>query len=158
MTRDIAERMGMKKPCCIHSKFLPGLHGFGTKMSSSDPTTAIFLTDTAAQIKNKINKYAFSGGQETEALQREKGANLDVDIAYNYLQYFLEDDSLLAQIGEKYQTGQMLTSEIKQLLITEIQRVVKNHQDLRETITEEEIREFMTPRALKLFESESMSK
>lgn len=151
MTRDIAERMDMKKPCCIHSKFLPGLHGFGTKMSSSDPTTAIFLTDTPAQIKNKINKYAFSGGQETEALHREKGANLEVDISYNYLKFFIEDDAKLAEIGEKYKKGELLTSEVKQMLITEVQRVVGQHQENKSKITPEEVKEFMTPRPLKLF-------
>lgn len=150
MTRDIAERMGMRKPCCIHSKFLPGLQGFGTKMSSSDPTSAIFLTDTPEQIKNKINRFAFSGGQESEALQREKGANIEIDISYNYLKYFLEDDKELADIGEKYGTGKMLTSEIKKILITELQRIVKNHQETKEKITDEEVKEFMTPRPLKL--------
>lgn len=153
MTRDVAERMDMKKPCCIHSKFLPGLHGFGTKMSSSDPTSAIFLTDTPAQIKNKINKYAFSGGQETEALQREKGADLSVDIPFTYLRFLLEDDERLAEIGEKYSTGKMLTSEVKQILITEVQRIVKEHQDRRTQITDEEVKEYMTPRALELFNS-----
>ena len=50
------------------------------------------MTDTAKQIKNKVNKYAFSGGQETLELQREKGGNPDVDVAYSYLTFFLEDD------------------------------------------------------------------
>ena len=42
-------------------------------MSSSDPTSGILLTDTANDIKKKINKYAFSGGQPTLEEQREKG-------------------------------------------------------------------------------------
>jgi len=50
------------------------------------------MVDTAKQIKNKINKYALSGGQETLELQREKGGNPDVDVAYSYLTFFLEDD------------------------------------------------------------------
>lgn len=151
MTRDVAERMKMKKPCCIHSKFLPGLHGFGTKMSSSDPSSAIFLTDTAAQIKNKINKYAFSGGQDTEALQREKGANIEVDVSYAYLTYLLDDDEKLVEIGEKYKTGKMLTSEVKKILIDEVQKIVREHQEAKAKITDEEVKEFMTPRKLKLF-------
>jgi len=35
-------------------------------MSSSIPNSAIFLTDTAKQIKDKINKHAFSGGKATK--------------------------------------------------------------------------------------------
>jgi len=31
-------------------------------MSSSDPNSGILLSDTANDIKKKINKYAFSGG------------------------------------------------------------------------------------------------
>lgn len=31
-------------------------------MSSSDPNSAIFLTDTAKEIETKIKKHAFSGG------------------------------------------------------------------------------------------------
>jgi tryptophanyl-tRNA synthetase len=40
-------------------------------MSASVDTSAIFMSDTAAQVKKKINKYAFSGGQATRELQEE---------------------------------------------------------------------------------------
>jgi tryptophanyl-tRNA synthetase len=63
-------------------------------MSASIDTSAIFMKDTPNQIKNKINKYAFSGGQETAEEQREKGGNPDVDVAYQYLQFFMEDDEV----------------------------------------------------------------
>ena len=46
--------------------------------------------DTPKQITNKMNKYAFSGGQETLELHRELGGNPDVDVAYQYLRFFLE--------------------------------------------------------------------
>jgi tryptophanyl-tRNA synthetase len=35
-------------------------------MSTSEPNSAIFLTDTPEQIKDKINKHAFSGGGATK--------------------------------------------------------------------------------------------
>jgi len=50
------------------------------------------MVDTPKQIKDKINKFALSGGQDTLELQREKGGNPDVDVAYSYLTFFLEDD------------------------------------------------------------------
>jgi tryptophanyl-tRNA synthetase len=62
MTRDVCGRLKVPKTACIHSKFFPALQGFDTKMSSSDLNSAIFLTDTPKQIKDKINKHAFSGG------------------------------------------------------------------------------------------------
>ena len=42
-------------------------------MSASLPNSAIFVTDTDKQIKNKINKHAFSGGGKTEAEHRANG-------------------------------------------------------------------------------------
>lgn len=65
MTRDVAPRIGYHKPALIHSSFFPALQGAKTKMSASDPNSTIFLTDTPKQLKNKINKHAFSGGRTT---------------------------------------------------------------------------------------------
>ena len=53
------------------------------------------MSDTPNQIKNKINKHAFSGGQETLELHRELGGNPDVDVPYQYLAYFEDDDEKL---------------------------------------------------------------
>ena len=46
----------------------------------------------------QINKYAFSGGGATVEEHKEKGGDCDVDIAYQYLTFFMEDDDRLAQI------------------------------------------------------------
>ncbi len=46
----------------------------------------------------QINKYAFSGGRDTTEEHREKGGNCDVDISYQYLTFFLENDERLAEI------------------------------------------------------------
>lgn len=63
MTRDLAPRLNFPKPCTMYSKFFPGLQGHDKKMSSSEPNSTIFLTDTSKQIETKIKKHAFSGGQ-----------------------------------------------------------------------------------------------
>lgn len=117
MTRDLAPRLKYEKTATVYSTFFPGLEGMKSKMSSSDGTHSILLTDSAADVKRKINKYAFSGGGATVEEQREKGANLDIDMSYQYLTFFLEDDQELADIAEKYSTGKMLTGEIKGILI-----------------------------------------
>jgi len=112
MTRDVAHKLVPKshplggKPALFHSKFFPPLQGAQGKMSSSNDSSAIFLTDTPDQIKDKINKHAFSGGHETAKEQREKGANLDVDVSYQWLTFFLHDDKKLAKIGDDYSKGQ----------------------------------------------------
>lgn len=97
-------------------------------MSSSDPKSCVLLTDTKNQIKKKINKYAFSGGQATAEEQKELGANLEVDIPYNYLTFFLDDDVKLKEIADAYSSGDMMTGEIKKVLITLIQEIIGNHQ------------------------------
>ena len=67
-------------------------------MSASDPNSGIYMTDTPNQIKNKINKHGFSGGKETEEEHRRLGGNPDVDVSYQFLSFFLEDDEELQKI------------------------------------------------------------
>lgn len=145
MTRDVAPRLGLLKPALIHSRFIPALQGFKTKMSGSVETSSIYVSDTPEQIKNKINKYAFSGGQATESEQREKGANLEIDVPYQYLTFILPDDDLLKEIGEKYAKGEMLTGEVKAVLIKELQALVGGHQERRAKVTDDMVRQFMDP-------------
>lgn len=149
MTRDLSDRLKFPKPFSIHNKFFPGLQGFNTKMSASDESSAIFLTDTGDQIKKKINKYAFSGGKATVEEHRKHGADLEVDIPYNYLKFFLEDDAKLAEIEKKYRSGEMLTGEVKSVLIDVLQNLVKKHQEARKKVTDDVLKAFMKPRMLK---------
>lgn len=46
----------------------------------------------------QINKYAFSGGRDTVEEHRRLGGNTVVDVSYQYLSFFLDDDDRLAQI------------------------------------------------------------
>lgn len=98
MSRDVAPRIGFPKPALLHSSFFPALQGSKTKMSASDANSAIFLNDTAKQIKSKINKHAFSGGQATIEEHRKLGGNCEVDISYQWLRFFLEDDEKLEKL------------------------------------------------------------
>ncbi|XP_064601597.1 tryptophan--tRNA ligase, cytoplasmic-like isoform X2 [Liolophura sinensis] len=148
MTRDVAPRIGGKKPALLHSMFFPALQGAQTKMSASDPNSSIFLTDTNNQIKNKINKYAFSGGGATVEEHKEKGGNCDVDVSYQYLTFFMEDDAKLAEIKKTYTSGELLTGYLKKELIGILQPLVAAHRERRQKITEEEVTQFMTPRKL----------
>lgn len=117
-------------------------------MSASVDASAIFMNDAPNRIKNKINKYAFSGGQDTAELQREHGGNTKADVPFQYLTFFLEDDDELERIRLAYESGEMLTGEIKQKCITELQAYVKGFQDRRANVTEVVMSEFMTARPL----------
>jgi len=48
MTRDISHKLKYEKPASLYSTFFPALQGKKSKMSSSDATSSILLTDTAA--------------------------------------------------------------------------------------------------------------
>lgn len=148
MTRDVAPRLGFKKPAVIHSRFFPALQGSHTKMSASSANTTIMVTDTPKQVAKKINTHAFSGGGATEALQREGGANLEIDVPYQYLRFFLEDDEELAHIGREYAAGRMLTGEVKKKLIETLTPMILAHQEARAKVTDEVVRGFMAVRPL----------
>jgi len=149
MTRDVEPKLKYPKPALLHSTFFPALQGAMTKMSASDPNSSIFLTDTPAQIKNKINKYAFSGGGATIEEHRQKGGDVNVDIPYQYLRFFLEDDQKLEELRKGYSSGQILTGELKAELIKLLQEIVSKHQEARKAVTDDVVKQFITPRKLK---------
>lgn len=134
--RDRAEKMKHKKPALLHMIFLPALQGPGSKMSASVSTSAIFLSDKPNEIKNKINRYAFSGGQDTAEKQKELGGRTEVDVPYQYLTFFLEDDDELARIKHDYESGRMMTGEIKKICIQYVQDFVADFQERRKKVDE----------------------
>uniref|UniRef100_A0A7N2KKE4 Tryptophan--tRNA ligase, cytoplasmic n=1 Tax=Quercus lobata TaxID=97700 RepID=A0A7N2KKE4_QUELO len=148
MTRDVAPRIGYHKPALIESLFFPALQGETGKMSASDPNSAIYVTDSEKVIKNKINKYAFSGGQDSIEKHRQLGANLEVDIPIKYLSFFLEDDAELEHTKKEYGSGRMLTGEVKQRLIEVLTKLVERHRRARAAVTDEMVDAFMAVRPL----------
>ncbi len=134
IARDMGQRYKEHKFMQLSSTyhlFLPGLKG--GKMSSSDETSMIAMTDTPKQVEQKIKKYAFSGGQATIEEHRKKGGNPDIDVSFQYLRMFFEpDDEKLKQIYDDYKSGKMLTGELKQILIDKINAFLKEHQKKRE--------------------------
>ncbi|WVR04601.1 tryptophan-tRNA ligase [Kwoniella sp. DSM 27419] len=142
LTRDAADRLGYKKPALIHSKFLPALQGAGTKMSASKENTAIFMTDDAKKIAKKIKSHAFSGGGATQEDHRKNGGNPDVDIAYQYLSFFEEDDAKMERLAREYRAGTLSTSEMKQACIEKLQGIVEEFQKNRAAVTDETLAYF----------------
>lgn len=149
MTRDVAPRMGCLKPALLHSTFFPALQGAQTKMSASDPNSSIFVTDTDKQIKEKINKYAFSGGGATVEEHKAKGGNCEIDVSYQYLTFFMEDDKRLEEIRKTYASGELMTGSLKMELIEILQKLVGEHRKRRAEVTDDMVRQFMKPRKLK---------
>jgi tryptophanyl-tRNA synthetase len=148
MTRDVAARLHFAKPALIHARFLDALQGPGSKMSASVDSSAIFMSDEPNKIKNKINRYAFSGGQVTEQEQREKGGDAQKDVSFQYLTFFLEDDEELERIRQAYTKGEMLTGELKAKCIEQLRIYVKGFQERRAKVTDEVVKDFMARKPL----------
>lgn len=69
-------------------------------MSASDTNSSIYMTDKPNEIKNKMNKHAFSGGQALAEDHRKYGGNPDVDVSYQYLGFLMDDDDEYKKIAE----------------------------------------------------------
>ncbi|PWN25430.1 putative tryptophan--tRNA ligase [Jaminaea rosea] len=142
-TRDVAGRLKLPRPSLIHAKFFPALQGPGTKMSASNPNSNIAMTDTAKQIKDKINKHAFSGGRDTLEEHKRLGGNPDVDVAYQYMGFFLDDDEEMERTAQQYRSGELTSGEMKKKCIAVLQAVVKGFQERKAAISDDVVRQFM---------------
>ena len=122
--------MGLMQPSSTYHQFAVGMTG--GKMSSSQPETTIFLNDSMKSIEKKI-KSSFSGGQATVEEHRAKGGDPDVDVAYQYLRYFFEEnDKELGNIREEYMSGKLLTGEIKSICVEKATSWMKKHHELKD--------------------------
>ena len=121
---------GLLAPSSTYHHFAVGLTG--DKMSSSKPKTTIFLDDDISAVEKKI-KRAFSGGQPTIEEHRRLGGNPDIDVAYQYMMYFFEDDDdYLQEINQHYRSGALLAGEMKQLCIDRATEWLSNHQEKKD--------------------------
>ncbi len=134
LAHDIMARIKLNKFLPLSSTyhyFMPGLKS--GKMSSSDPLSYVALTESPEEAANKIKKYAFSGGRATLEEHRKLGGNPEVDVAYQWLRmFFEEDDKKLQKIHDNYKSGKLLSGELKEILIEKISKFLKEHQKKRE--------------------------
>jgi tryptophanyl-tRNA synthetase len=141
------------KPAQIHSEFLISLEGRDSKMSSSEGMPPIYLTDDTKTIVKKINK-CFSGGKDTLKQHMEEGADLTIDVPYQWLIIFMEDDDELEKIAMNYgpyanneqnDGVRMKTSEVKKIMCDCILNYVANHQERRKRVTSDVLNTFFNP-------------
>lgn len=126
LARDVVKRL--KEPkliqlCSTYHVFVPGLKG--GKMSSSDPTSYIAMSDDAKTVEKKVKKYAFSGGRDTLEEHRKYGGNPEIDVSYQWLTFLEEDDKKLKNIHDNYKSGKLLSGELKQILINTLNKFLK---------------------------------
>lgn len=134
--RDIAakEALPVEKPGALLGRFLPSLEGPG-KMSSSDDAPSIELTDDPETVAETIRTHAYTGGRATLEEHREHGGDPTVDVPFQYLRFFFEsDDAELDRIAADYQSGDLLSGELKEIAIERITAFLADHQGRREEL------------------------
>lgn len=133
--RKHANDIGENRPSFLYSSLLPSLQGGDVKMSASISTSAIYLADDDEVIRDKIRQ-AFPAGHNS------------MDVAFDWLRFFLEDDDELAEIQAKHQAHQLLNIELRDLLTESILKVVQKFKTSRDEVSNEVLKEYMTPRLL----------
>lgn len=84
-------------------------------------------------------------------MQRELGADLELDVSFQWLRFFLEDDDELALIEREYGSGTgeyWNTAAVKTRLIVELQKLVQEHKKRRDVLTDADVDKWMAVRAL----------
>lgn len=74
--------------------------------------------------------------------------DLEVDVPYQWLRFFEPNDAKLADIAQKYRSGEMLTGEIKQILIDTLNPMLQQQQERRRAVSDDLVRQFMAVRPL----------
>lgn len=165
LARDVAPRIGAKKPIAIHTPLLSSLAGPGVrmgtgrsiqgveaegKMSKSIPETAIFIHDSPREVEEKILK-AYCPPREVEGnpimeinkyvLFREEGFTLNIDRPEKYggpLEVYS-----YRELEEKYVNGEIHPLDLKRATVQAlneflepIRRYFKNVKEARELLVE----------------------
>jgi len=142
IVRDISNKLGYSKPALLHTKFFPSLSGVNIKMSSSIKDNAIFVNDDLKIITKKINK-CFSGGKDTKEEHELYGGNTDIDVCYNILEFIDKNDLKLKEIKQNYESGKLLTGNLKKYTIGKIYDLLEDFKSDRINITSNSLSKFL---------------
>jgi len=128
LTRDIAKRLpyDFETPGFIYFKHQSGLME-GSKMSSSHPSTAIFLDDSEKEVKKKVGN-AFTGGRETVEKQRKLGGKPEICKVCEILRFHHPDTKEVERIMQECREGKRLCGETKEFTIKFLNKFLKEHQ------------------------------
>ena len=137
--------LGLMPPCSTYHRFAVGMTG--DKMSSSKPESTIFMDDEIESMERKV-KRAISGGQPTVEEHRRLGGDVSKDVAFQYLQFFFEnDDMALAEVKSEYESGRMLAGEVKQICIDRATDWLIDLKQRRDQM-EDSVADFLAPDAI----------
>ena len=130
VTRDIAQRLqtqyDIEIPSFIYFMHQSGLQK-GKKMSSSDPNTAIFLSDSPEEVKKKIDG-AFTGGRDTVEEQKKKGGRPEICKIFEIYKFHHPDQKFLDDIYQRCKKGELLCGEDKKICTEFLTKFLEEHQ------------------------------
>ena len=133
LSRDALPKLGYYKPAEVHNKFMPSLSG-AQKMSSSDPNSTIYLSDTPEAVVKKVRK-ALTGQQSTAELQKKYGGDPEKCTVCQYYKYFFEpDDKKLQEIFDAERNGTLLAGAHKDDLAAKINAFLEQHRKKKEAL------------------------
>ncbi|MDH5401130.1 MAG: tryptophan--tRNA ligase [Candidatus Heimdallarchaeota archaeon] len=141
LTRDIArkevfqEEFKFKLPSFTYHTMLQGIDG-SEKMSKSVPMSVFSMDEDIKDIHKKINN-ALTGGRDTAAEQREKGANPEVCRVFDLFKFMFEsDDKRLTLRMNQCKSGELLCGPCKKDLKQNIEEFQQNHLEKKSQMIE----------------------
>lgn len=146
LSRDVASRFeskfGFIRPSSTYGRLIPGLTG--KKMSSSNPKSAIFLTDSIEELREKIDN-AITGGRHTIDEQKKKGGKPDECMIYSlYVFHLLENDEELLEHRDACKSGEIICGDCKEKAFQLLKDFLEKHEEKRENIGEIEIEDIIS--------------
>lgn len=131
LARDIVDRLSgeldLKPPASTYHRFMTGLDG--SKMSSSRPESAIFLSDDIEEAKRKVFK-ALTGGRATAEEQRRLGGEPEKCVVFELFAYHLvRDNDELKRIYDECKSGKMLCGQCKKYAAKLLEEFLTKHQE-----------------------------
>lgn len=131
---------GFLQPSSTYHRFITGLTG--EKMSSSQPESAIFLTDPPQMAKKKIIN-AKTGGAATLAEQKKSGGKPDQCMIYElFLYHLIEDDIELKEIYYSCKKGDLFCGVCKKRAAELMEKLLLDLQEKRK-ITVDQIKHYL---------------
>jgi len=127
LQRDVAPKLGRRKTAELLSKFVWGLTGPESKMSASEPETAVLLNEDPDSAARKVMN-AFTGGRATAEEQRRLGGVPEMCSVYHWYTILFEDDD--ERLRERYLScrgGELLCGECKVELAKRVARFLESH-------------------------------
>lgn len=116
-----------------YNKLARGLTG--GKMSSSEPNSAIFLTDTPEEVEYKI-KNAQTGGRESIAKQKELGGEPEKCMVYELLFFNHPEDDFVEKIYTTCVSGELMCGDCKASTADYFKNWIKNLHEKRKELTD----------------------